>query len=147
MLPPKDQPSAPKKAKNTARRCQSSRPERRAAARLARAPGSIAPYSWPKLPRMPQPMERERATQRMGRGRAASVIGEGGIVRGLGALERGRLNWLNGLNGLNEVGQAPLEPRCSLRSSWVMAWLVLPVVWRAFFRRWRPFAVPRWERS
>src|SRR6266513_976603 len=64
MLPPKDQPSAPKKAKQRLRRCQSLRPERSPAARLASTPGIIAPYSWPKLPRIPQPIESESPTQR-----------------------------------------------------------------------------------
>src|ERR1051326_1185752 len=87
MRPRKDTPTAQKKGKNTARRCQSSRPERRAAARLARAPGIIAPYSWPKLPRMPQPMERERATQRTdgtpGAGsRVARVVSPGAAIWG-----------------------------------------------------------------
>src|SRR5438045_3136988 len=62
MLPPKDQPSAPKNAKNTARRCQSVRPDSNAAARLASMPGTIAPYSCPKLPRIPHPMESESPT-------------------------------------------------------------------------------------
>src|SRR6266496_6847496 len=77
MLPPKDQPSAPKKAKKAARRCQSLRPDSSAAARLASAPGIIAPYSWPKLPRIPQPMESERPTQR-----TQSRPGFGGLTPG-----------------------------------------------------------------
>src|SRR5437868_10695946 len=66
MLPPKDQPSAPKKAKKTAFSCQSSRPDSKTAATVASTPGIIAPYSCPKFPRMPQPMERESPTKRMG---------------------------------------------------------------------------------
>src|SRR6185312_6243618 len=61
ILPPNDQPSAPKKAKKGIRRCQSSRPDNRTAAIAASAPGTIAPNSWPKFPRMPQPIDRERA--------------------------------------------------------------------------------------
>src|SRR6266850_161131 len=64
MLPPKDQPRAPKKAKKTPRRCQSARPDNNTAARLANTPGSIAPYSWPKFPLIPQPMESDSPTQR-----------------------------------------------------------------------------------
>src|SRR3989442_623584 len=65
VLPQKAQQSSQKNGKNTARRCQSLRPESSAAAKLASMPGIIAPYSWPKLPRIPQPMESESPTQRI----------------------------------------------------------------------------------
>src|SRR6185369_8404817 len=77
MLPPSDHPNAPKKAKKTAFRCQSLRPDSSTAARLARAPGIIAPYSWPKLPRIPQPIESERPTHR-----TQSRPGFGGLTPG-----------------------------------------------------------------
>ena len=40
-------------------RCQSSRPESSTAARAPSAPGIIAPYSWPKFPRIPHPSQSE----------------------------------------------------------------------------------------
>src|SRR2546426_8120127 len=67
MEPPNAQPRAPKSAKYGARRRQSSLPERRAMARADRAPGTMAPASCPKFPRMPQPIESERPTARTAR--------------------------------------------------------------------------------
>src|SRR5438270_6232066 len=62
MLPPNDHPTAPKRPNCATRRCQSARPERSATAIPASAPGIIAPNSCPKLPRIPQPRESDRAT-------------------------------------------------------------------------------------
>ena len=45
------------------------RPESKTAAIAARAPGIIAPYSWPKFPRIPQPIDSESAVNRKYAGR------------------------------------------------------------------------------
>src|SRR3989442_10215554 len=102
MLPPKDQPSAPKKAKKRLRRCQSLRPERSTAARLASTPGIIAPYSWPKLPRIPQPIESERPTQRKYKGHTCVPKIE--IIRG-----RKNGAWLRAYTKGSTAGQ--FQPR------------------------------------
>src|ERR1051325_9282413 len=61
MLPPNDQPNAPKNPKYAVRGHQSARPDRRTAAIAARAPGIMAPYSCPKFPRIPQPIDSDSA--------------------------------------------------------------------------------------
>src|SRR5262245_1365619 len=73
MLPPNDQPTAPKKPNKAVRDHQSGRGERSAAVMLASAPGIIAPYSWPKFPRMPHPTDREREVARMSQTAAARL--------------------------------------------------------------------------
>ena len=61
MLPPNDQPRAPNIAKSAIAGSQSGRPTSRTAAIAARAPGITAPYSCPKFPRIPQPIDSESA--------------------------------------------------------------------------------------
>src|SRR5262245_41052576 len=74
MLPPNDQPSAPKNAKLPIRLNQSARPERITAASAASAPGIIAPVSCPKFPRIPQPIESDSATATKNRSSARGII-------------------------------------------------------------------------
>src|SRR5688500_10844380 len=80
MEPPKAQPSAPKAAKNGTRSRQSTRTDMRQTANAARQPGILAPYSWPKFPRIPHPMDSESPTSskvdglRTGRSLAAYMV-------------------------------------------------------------------------
>jgi hypothetical protein len=64
MLPPNDHPSAPSRANSSALECRSRRPDIKPTDSAARAPGIMAPYSWPKLPRMPQPSDSYSAVAR-----------------------------------------------------------------------------------
>src|SRR5579862_6715863 len=77
MDPPKPQPIAPKTAKYGTRLRQSSRPQNKEMAIAHSAPAIIAPYSYPKFPRIPQPIE------------SASIprTTEEGLNKGLGATQ------------------------------------------------------------
>src|SRR5215475_8549070 len=60
--PPNPHPRPPNRAQKATRLRQSSRREAKQTAIAARAPGIQAPDSWPKSPRIPQPIESESAT-------------------------------------------------------------------------------------
>ncbi len=65
MEPPNPRPNPPKRAKKCTRSRQSSRCDRMAMAMAARAPGIHAPDSCPKFPRIPHPIDKDKAIKKM----------------------------------------------------------------------------------